>query len=78
MEIFPNPATDNVQIHISGLAKGKTYDFSITDMSGKLLWEKDVIAKEHYAIPLQDFPSGILILKIDAGNKSISKKLLKM
>lgn len=78
MDIFPNPAADNIHIHISGLAKGKTYDFTITDVSGKLLWKKDILAKEKYEIPIQNFPAGVLILKIDAGNKSISKKLVKL
>ena len=54
------------------------FAFAIDTHTGKLLWKKDIIAKEEYEIPLYSFPAGILIFKVNAGNKSISKKLVKL
>ncbi len=78
IKVFPNPATDNVQIFVSGLAENKTYNFTISDIYGKLLWQRDLLTKENYTVPMQQFPSGVLIMRVDAGSKSVTEKILKL
>jgi hypothetical protein len=77
IEVSPNPVTDEVLIQVNHLAKGKTYNFEITSLDGKILWRKDILTQQEYSVPLQDLPKGILILKVDAGTKVVTKKIVK-
>ncbi len=77
IEVNPNPATDAVLIQVNHLATGKTYKFEITNLEGKILWSSDILTKQEYRIPLQDLPSGVLILRVDAGTKVVTKKIIK-
>jgi len=77
IEVNPNPATDEVLIQVNHLASGKTYKFTITNLEGKVLWSRDILTKQEYIVPLQDLPKGILILKVDAGTKVVTKKIIK-
>ncbi len=77
INVNPNPATDQLVIQVDHLAKGKTYTFEITNIQGQVLWRKEILAKQQYAVPIQDFPSGILILRVDAGTKVVTRKIVK-
>ncbi len=77
IEIFPNPASDYVQIMVNHLGAGKAYPFTITDTQGKILWKQEIFAKEEYRIPFNDFPKGLLILNINTGDRIISRKVIK-
>ncbi len=78
IEVNPNPVTDEIMIQVNHLASGKTYRFDITDAGGRILWRKDILTKQEYTVPVQDFPQGILILRVDAGTKVVTKTIIKL
>ncbi|MEO5674605.1 MAG: T9SS type A sorting domain-containing protein [Chitinophagales bacterium] len=78
IEVNPNPVTDEILIQVNHLASGKTYKFDITDSGGRILWRKDILTRQEYTVPVQDFPKGILILRVDAGTKVVTKAIIKL
>jgi pimeloyl-ACP methyl ester carboxylesterase len=70
-----NPVNDNIVIHSNQAIDGAT--INIIDVIGKSIYqsEKNIIQGE--TIIDVALPKGIYILKIDDGNSSISKKILK-
>lgn len=72
-ELFPNPATDYIQV--AGLDRGK-YTLQIFNMSGQLMQSKtyQVQAKdEHLTHQVHDLQSGNYVLSLVSKNSSMSK-----
>lgn len=75
-EYFPNPASSQVTINLSGLQKGRIYQLKIIDNAGKVLHQTQLSAYEEIQLPLQDLVKGIYYLNLDTGKNKISKKLI--
>lgn len=61
MNVFPNPTSDNVNIHFNKLIENSSY--SLFDMSGKLV-EKKKINSTNTELSLKKYTSGQYILKL--------------
>jgi len=77
--VYPNPVGDQLVIQYNeGTMGGKT-EIGIFSVDGKLLFRKVVSAENKITIDgLNQLPTGLLILKISAGNKTETYKLSKI
>lgn len=75
-EFYPNPASEQVTIHLTGLHKGINYQLDILDTRGKVVHSTAFSAYEKVTLPLQDLPKGLYFLNLDTGKNVISKKLV--
>ncbi len=74
ISVYPNPFRDMVTV--SGLRTGTAYRFRITDMSGRIVYDRQSMGSS-IQINLDNLPKGIYDLQISEGNSSINKKILK-
>lgn len=72
VEIYPNPASDVLQIKISNREKSIV---SIYNILGKIIKTQTIFGSDQ--INVNDLSSGIYILKATQGTATISKKLIK-
>lgn len=76
MSVFPNPSSDIVNLQIED-SQSSSLSFSLTDITGKLLFEK-VIINEITAINLEQYSPGTYFIKVvDGDSKSRSFKVIK-
>ena len=61
--VYPNPATTKLNVK----SKLPIKKISIFDLSGKLLWERNVADKHKIEIDVSSFKSGIYLIKVDNG-----------
>jgi hypothetical protein len=73
--IFPNPAQD--LIHITLPEYPKSNQISIYDLSGRLVWTKDIPSILSYKINIRDFKPGFYLLKLISNENVISEKFIK-
>ncbi|MEP7229746.1 MAG: ELWxxDGT repeat protein [Ginsengibacter sp.] len=73
--IYPNPVTANAKLQITG--NTKNVFISITDISGRKLWESNSGNTMFVTLPTAKFAAGtyVVTIKSDIGNKTI--KLIK-
>lgn len=77
VDIYPNPANNTFNITINSYSR-ETYKISIVELTGKTIYEEEVesnsgeYSKEYYLPGLQ---SGLYLVRINAGNRSVTKKL---
>ncbi len=73
VQVFPNPASDKLFIHInnSTFARIRLYN-----QTGKLLIAKEISSQEVSILPLSDLMPGLYILQLETAHGLISKKLL--
>lgn len=74
MEIFPNPASQNIIINLSAEPEDAWYE--VYDLTGKKIAEDKIISSSQ-AISLKNFHSGIYFLRIKEGEKIHTKKMVK-
>lgn len=75
-DVYPNPASENVTINLTGLEKGNLYELEILDMTGRLHYSLSLEAYQKLQLPLQDLEKGTYILKLDTGKNIIARKLV--
>lgn len=82
--IFPNPVTDNIKLEIDTKFNiGDNYSVVITDMAGKIMWKKDIIAsngQDSYLenISTSNFGKGTYFITVNHGDNSEVKKFIKL
>lgn len=66
ISVFPNPASDKINITLGDLATSKNLNVSILDMSGKLIWSKKTAGKNQITLYTQDMNlnNGMYLLKV--------------
>lgn len=62
--LSPNPATDNLQIHLNGSGK-EMQTVSIYNLMGQLVASIPVSGKS-FALPVQNLPNGIYLLQVES------------
>lgn len=74
VKIYPNPATN--QIWIKGYSEGETIIFSIRDVSGRLLFENEIVAS--LVFPLQiNLTNGIyFVTLIQSNGEKVIRKII--
>ena len=80
MQIYPNPVKDNLKVKYN-LTQNLDVHISITDLSGKLLYEESFIDKEAgehlFSKSVYDIgESGIYLIKIQTRFESATQKLI--
>lgn len=73
INIFPNPATDQIQISIPLGLRGEIALYSLT---GQLLYST-IIVENSTTISCAPYPSGLYILRITIGDQIVTKKVIK-
>lgn len=80
ISVFPNPVTDIANISFKA-DHAETIKIKLFDLSGKLIYQTvDPECKEGNiikTIPMNHLNSGIYIIHVGIGNKTISKKIIK-
>jgi len=72
--LSPNPA--NNKVVLSGLPE-KSLSIVLTDLSGKLMMEKQTLSTNEFMIDISDLPAGYYLVRIK-GSTSETRKLIKM
>ncbi|GAB3915536.1 hypothetical protein GCM10028804_00080 [Larkinella terrae] len=77
--VLGNPVSDQLQVEIRG-AEGQELRLHFTDAAGCLLHQRQIEAArvvEHQRFSVQGQPSGLLLLRVSSGLKSVTVKVLK-
>ncbi len=75
-EFFPNPASSEITINLTGLVRGQQYKLDIVDSSGKLYHTTKLTAYEKLILPIENLANGIYFLNLDTGRNLITQKLI--
>jgi hypothetical protein len=75
VNIFPNPATDVVNIEVNGLEED--LHVTIMDITGRVVFEDVETSSSNYskAISLGDYSTGIYLVRLTSGDKEATKKI---
>jgi hypothetical protein len=77
-KVYPNPASDMLHIRWSSELTG-TATLLLTDLAGRKIAAYNVNGnqgKNSFDIPLKGLPSGMYLLKLDAGGKQFQQKVM--
>jgi hypothetical protein len=79
LALFPNPATDYLQIKINGLELHKTVALSILDVSGKLVYQEMVNSSELYnkTIATDELTNGLYFIIIETEQGLLRERFIK-
>jgi len=72
-KLFPNPSTAIFYIQRQSTEK---MEISVFDITGKLVFKEKNIFNTHYTLNLSNINKGIYFLKINDGNKQLTKRLM--
>ena len=76
---YPNPASDHLDVELT-LRKETTVNVTLLDMSGRTVrhfHSKNHLTHHRETITVRTLPPGYYILKVSAGDESVSEKILK-
>jgi hypothetical protein len=73
--LYPNPASDAAKLQVSGFS-GKAV-VTITDLTGKTVWQQEGLTNGSYTLPLANLASGLYIVTVRDGKYFKSIKLVK-
>ncbi|MDB5246267.1 MAG: hypothetical protein JWQ40_661 [Segetibacter sp.] len=81
MALYPNPATDNINVLLEGLKPGD-YKYVITDVTGRAWLQSKIVSTTSsclFNINTKILPKGVYFLKLSAGilNERLVQKFLK-
>ena len=74
LHIFPNPASREVNVSISGISPEDMLDYQLYNMAGQLLWQQ--IGNNQSAFSVHTLPSGLYMLRIQGKEWSEVKQLI--
>lgn len=76
VSLFPNPTKEFININMGSLTE-TTYQFSLTDINGKVVLEKTFQnPKQVENINITNLVPGVYLATLNAGDKKISKKIM--
>lgn len=76
VNFFPNPTKDFININM-GVLNEKAYQFSLTDINGKVVLQKTVNSPNQLEnINIAQIGSGLYLATLNAGDKKITKKMV--
>ena len=76
-EVYPNPATDHVNIYFDYDERWQGKELQVIDMTGKLLFRKKIDSKVQ-RIDLSHLQPGVYIIKASKENEAIAQKFIKL
>lgn len=73
-KVFPNPANDYVSIEV---LEGDDWDqFIITDISGKIVYESEILVVGNTSMPTSNFTNGLYFVTLKSSGKQQVQKLI--
>jgi PKD repeat protein len=75
IDLFPNPASDNIIINYGKTLKNSTLE--IYDVTGQLIKKENIDQASTQSINISEFPKGLYILKISDGKNLGVKRFVK-
>jgi len=75
-EYFPNPASSEVTVILTGLANGQGYEFEIIDNLGRVHTTTTLLAHEPLILSIENLAKGIYFLKLNTRRGLMVKKLI--
>ena len=79
IELYPNPASDKVNLTIMGLEKETT--ITIRDISGRKIQYQDTAptgqSSYETVLDISNYPVGVYVIQFTSGGQSISRKIIK-
>ncbi|OJU55168.1 MAG: hypothetical protein BGN96_16145 [Bacteroidales bacterium 45-6] len=76
VKIYPNPTQGRLSVQVTGLPEGVTGTLGIFTLQGQLLLRGEA-SSSPTELDISGQPAGTYILKIDAGGKSTTWKIIK-
>lgn len=79
VSVYPNPAYENVILEAEGLSS-VNFEIELMNIQGQLVYgskQQSVLGKLTHTISTAQLPSGLYIMKISNGGKTISRKVVK-
>ncbi|CAN5144220.1 hypothetical protein BH09BAC4_BH09BAC4_01720 [soil metagenome] len=77
VEIYPVPSSSTVTVHIQGLLSSQTAILELTDLAGqRVVWQETRQATS--TLLLHHYPSGTYVLQIRVGDRTASKRIVKL
>ncbi|MBA4303289.1 MAG: hypothetical protein C0424_03580 [Sphingobacteriaceae bacterium] len=79
LEVWPNPAQEQISIRVSDAAAAKGAVIRLTDLQGRLVYQTRTGSEiqQEVDVPLQQMAPGIYLLQVSAGQASNSFKVVK-
>jgi hypothetical protein len=78
IKVYPNPATDMVNINIEGTTLSE-FSVSVVDVDGKVrLWKLVNYTTPSVSLNISDLPTGMYWVSIQKGDERIVKKMMKV
>jgi hypothetical protein len=78
INIYPNPFTDYLVIDINQMFINSTFEFTIYNISGRLIDQSYINLSSHKVIKTSDYSSGLYYIHLkETGKNGIWKKLIK-
>lgn len=75
IKVFPNPASDQVQVYLSELPAHEELNLELTDLTGRTIWTGRMTSNTT-EIAVGDFPAGAYLLNISNDNFVTTKRVL--
>ena len=70
--MFPNPASDAVQINMDGNSKGE--EITITDLNGKVIFNMKINQQNSLSIPVNRLNPGVYLVTVKTGTSNCDSK----
>lgn len=80
LNVFPNPATDVVQITFDAAKAGTSFTASLYDISGRKVAEQQLVSttgKQNIVLNVQQLPAGQYFCKLRSANEEITVRVSK-
>ncbi len=79
MQLFPNPANEQVKVSVFGLNRNEKINLVIYDMLGNAITKEALTGKETYELNynIADYSKGIYFIEVTGTNKKAVSKLVK-
>ena len=80
IKIFPNPATDVLQVEFQNIEQNRALEFVVISADGKLMYqsEKVLLEKINQQLDISNYPSGQYFLKAKMRHQIFSTSFVKM
>ena len=73
VKIYPNPSDNIFNIQLNNIEK---FNYSVTDITGKIVISNKNITQSNYALNMSDYATGLYFLNIESQGRTLTKKLI--
>jgi len=77
VDVYPIPATTTLTVRIRGLSGKQTARIDLLDVRGQVTWQLET-QRETSSLPLDQCPAGQYVLRIRVGDRSASRRIVKL